>query len=97
MEVNRIYNIRKSNLDRMNNKNAGKLKEDFSTNYRSKQISLGKNVSQIVFGTELEDRKRSQRGSSMLPTSPQIIEKEKIESRRSSQVNSHQRKTGSMG
>ena len=82
MEVNRIYNMKKSNLDRQNKINEGKIRHEYQSAGKTKQISIGKNVSQIVFGTELEDRERSLRRSSMLPAGQDG--NEKVESRRKS-------------
>lgn len=95
MEVNRIFNMKKSNLDRQNNINDGKLKNDFFRTTKTKQLSLGKNTSQIVFGTEYDSTDRNYRKSSMLPTSPGRIDSKDIESRRRSQITSNHRQADS--
>lgn len=45
MEVNRIFNMKKTNLDRQNNITGGKIKTELYNTGPTKKIGLGKNIS----------------------------------------------------
>ena len=83
MEVNRIFNMKKSNLDRLQKYDEGKIPAPFSDAREAKKVQAGKNYSQIIFGTERDARK-----SSMLPASPGGIDvaAKDLDSRRRSQI-----------
>ena len=51
MEVNRLYNIKKNNVDRYTNLKEGKVTHYFPEPV-AKQLNKNKNSSQIVFGSE---------------------------------------------
>ena len=88
-EVNRIYNLKKSSLDRRNNISSGKIKEEIDPRFSRYMIASTKNASQIVFGSEDANNTRdirSNRKSSMLPASPKglSVDINALEGRRSS-------------
>ena len=59
MTVNRLFNIKKSNLDRTNRMNDGKIQPVYKDYAEAKKITKDRNLSQIVFGTEDATRNTS--------------------------------------
>lgn len=69
-EVNRIFNMKKSNLDRINRLKTGKIDmRDYgsSLTQHTKKLKVDKNSSQIVFGPDPDDQyMRENRKSSLV-------------------------------
>lgn len=87
IEVNRLFNMKKSNIDRQTKIRDGKIKEEYDPMFHNMGVSTTKNKSQIVFGSELDDALRSSnRKSSLLPSSPndRMAEAKILEGRRNS-------------
>ena len=85
--------MKKSNLARMRKINDGKITAPFDDmGGAAKSISMGKNVSQIIFGNEigLDTKYKNNRKSSMMPSSPKgLTDVKDLESRRKSEFGSH--------
>lgn len=66
MEVNRLINIKKNNIDRYTNLKEGRVTHYFPEPV-AKQLNKTKNSSQIVFGSEAGSPNYFHRKSSVLP------------------------------